>query len=501
MKKITQNGISFEYEYDSRGNIVSEKRGNLTTTYAYDALRQLIRVNDPHENATWVYNYDRGGNILSKVKYAYTTGTVGTALETIPYAYGDANWKDKLTTYNGTAITYDAIGNPLNDGSWTYEWAVGRQLKKMSRDGQSLTFKYDHNGMRIQKVLEHSWYPETTNYTYHGSMLTHMEVAYTDFDEVGHVDKLHFFYDVQSRPVKVRFNGTIYTYVHNLQGDIVGILDNNSNLVVEYKYDAWGKPLSTTGSLADTLGVRNPFRYRGYVYDEESGLYYLRSRYYTAHWNRFINSDEAFLAHNHFTYCANVPIHLKDEDGTLWQGAVHHLVQLDIQRRIPGMIREVSVIKATGGNGRIDLVLWQTGECWEIKPSHLYLAGCAQLTNYIRGEVTDKRWNRSRTPRRGGYLPQGTIITDEMIINYWYAGNGVILYDYIKYKKAIIPVPAYSPATEPVLEKEPVLLPNAVKPKYTIAEVPTCPFDFYAFEYDPGLLFAELFQVIIYGLA
>ena len=56
VKKITQNGISFEYEYDSRGNIVSEKRGNLTTTYAYDALGQLIRVNDPHENATWVYN-------------------------------------------------------------------------------------------------------------------------------------------------------------------------------------------------------------------------------------------------------------------------------------------------------------------------------------------------------------------------------------------------------------------------------------------------------------
>ena len=56
VKKITQNGISFEYEYDSRGNITSEKRGDLTTTYQYDALGQLIRVNDPHENATWVYN-------------------------------------------------------------------------------------------------------------------------------------------------------------------------------------------------------------------------------------------------------------------------------------------------------------------------------------------------------------------------------------------------------------------------------------------------------------
>ena len=297
------------------------KKTNLECT---NALGQLIRVNDPHENATWVYRCDRGGNFQSKAKYTYTTGTLGTALETIPYTYGDSNWKDKLTAYNGTAITYDAIGNPLNDGSWTYEWAVGRQLKKMSRDGQSLTFKYDHNGMRIQKTLEHSWYPETTNYTYHGKLLTHMEVTYTDFDEVEHTDKLHFFYDAQSRPAKVRFNGTIYTYVHNLQGDIVGILDNNGNLVVEYKYDAWGKPLSTTGSLADTLGVRNPFRYRGYVYDEESGLYYLRSRYYNPATGRFVNADDenvvvdienSILEENLFGYCLSNPTNYIDEDG------------------------------------------------------------------------------------------------------------------------------------------------------------------------------------------
>ena len=346
MKKITQNGISFEYEYDSRGNIVSEKRGNLTTTYAYDALGQLIRVNDPHENATWVYNYDRGGNITSKVKYAYTTGTLGTAVETIPYTYGDSNWKDKLTAYNGTAITYDAIGNPLNDGSWTYEWAAGRQLKKMSREGQSLTFKYDHNGMRIQKVLEHSWYPETTNYTYHGNLLTHMNVVYTDFDEIEHTDKLHFFYDARTCPAKVRFNGTVYTYVQNLQGDIVGILDNNGNLVVEYKYDAWGKPLSTTGSLAGTLGVRNPFRYRGYVFDEESEFYYLESRFYSSEKARFFNSDTHISINNNvidnnvFAYCDNSPVMLLDICGEDPWGAiipnwgfVHRAVQLDIVRK------------------------------------------------------------------------------------------------------------------------------------------------------------------------
>ena len=124
----------------------------------------------------------------------------------------------------------------------------------MSAEGTSVSFKYDHNGMRVQKVVQQFWHPETTNYIYHGKTLTHMTVDYTDFDEVAHQDEMHFFYDAQSRPVKVKFNGTMYTYLSNLQGDIVGILDNAGTLVVEYTYDAWGKPLSTTGALADTLG-------------------------------------------------------------------------------------------------------------------------------------------------------------------------------------------------------------------------------------------------------
>ena len=335
VKKITQNSISFEYEYDSRGNIVSEKRGGQTTTYAYDALGQLIRVNDPHENATWIYNYDRGGNITSKVRYAYTTGTVGTAVETIPYAYSDSNWKDKLTAYNGTAITYDAIGNPLNDGTWAYEWAAGRQLKKMTREGQSLSFKYDHNGMRIQKVLEHDWYPETTNYTYHGKLLTHMNVSYTDFDEVEHNDRLHFFYDGFSCPAKVEYNGIMYTYVQNLQGDIVAVVDNEGNKVVEYMYNSWGKLLGTVGSLANTLGKMNPIRYRGYIYDEESNRYYVQARYYNPEWNRMISADEqeTVLAsppeltdRNVYAYCDNDPVSRDDDGGKFWNIAIGALV-------------------------------------------------------------------------------------------------------------------------------------------------------------------------------
>ena len=69
---------------------------------------------------------------------------------------------------------------------------------------------------------------------------------------------LHFFYDAQNRPAIVVYNGTAYGYVHNLQGDIIAIVDSAGTKVVEYKYDAWGKPLSKTGSMASTLGKWNP---------------------------------------------------------------------------------------------------------------------------------------------------------------------------------------------------------------------------------------------------
>ena len=87
------------------------------------------------------------------------------------------------------------------------------------------------------------------------------------------------------------------TVTYCLQGDICQIIDANGAVVVEYTYDAWGKVLNVTGdeNLIDTLGEIQPFRYRGYVYDEETGLYYLRSRCYNSEWQRFINADSIIL--------------------------------------------------------------------------------------------------------------------------------------------------------------------------------------------------------------
>ena len=133
-------------------------------------------------------------------------------------------------------------------------------------------------------------------------------------------NELHFFYDAQNRPAVVVYNGTAYAYVKSLQGDIVAILDENGNAVVSYGYDAWGAPLWCTGELAETLGKVQPFRYRGYVFDEETGLYYLRSRYYNPRWGRFVNADVLIgagklLSHNLFAYCDNVPVSFSDKHG------------------------------------------------------------------------------------------------------------------------------------------------------------------------------------------
>lgn len=111
-----------------------------------------------------------------------------------------------------------------------------------------------------------------------GSMITYEESTgangcklYYAYNNGG---KLYgFYYDGAS-------NDGIYYYKRNLQGDIIGILNSAGTEVTTYLYDAWGKLVSTTGTLASTIGADNPFRYRGYYYDTETGLYYLNQRYY-----------------------------------------------------------------------------------------------------------------------------------------------------------------------------------------------------------------------------
>ena len=204
-------------------------------------------------------------------------GTLGTATATVNYTYSDSAWKDLLTGYNGQTITSDAIGNMLSDGTWTYTWEHGRELATMSNGTTTWTYTYNADGLRTSRSSGTTTY----SYIYNGSKLSQMTVG---------EDTLYFTYDA-SAPMSVTYNSTTYYYVTNLQGDVIAILNSEGTPVVTYTYDAWGNHLSTTGSMASTLGTINPLRYRGYVYDQETGLYYLQSRYYNPEMGRFINAD------------------------------------------------------------------------------------------------------------------------------------------------------------------------------------------------------------------
>lgn len=83
-----------------------------------------------------------------------------------------------------------------------------------------------------------------------------------------------------------------------MQNDVIALIDDAGETVVEYKYSSWGKILSITGRKASTIGKINPFRYRGYYYDEETGMYYLKNRYYDPEIRRFISADSYISGFN-----------------------------------------------------------------------------------------------------------------------------------------------------------------------------------------------------------
>ena len=306
---------SFGYTYDELGNIATYTENGVTYTYTYDELNQL--VSQTGGGKTYAYTYDLGGNIL--------TASDGTATHT--YTYGDADWADLLTAFDGQAIAYDASGNPLsyyNGARYTFTWTEGRNLATSSGNGHNISYTYDSDGLRLSRTVDGT---KTYSYVYIGDQLMEMTI-----DDNGTVRTLSFFYDNSSPyAVKVTSGGSssTYYYVLNLQGDVTAIVNGAGKTVVEYTYDPWGKLLSIDGEYKNGLGVRNPLRYRGYVYDTETGLYYLQSRYYDPTTCRFINADayastgQGVVGHNMFAYCGNNPVTGYDPTGYWnWRGVL-----------------------------------------------------------------------------------------------------------------------------------------------------------------------------------
>ena len=156
---------TYSYTYDNIGNILSITDGTYTATYAYDSLNQLVRANDARAGKTYTYSYSNG-NITEKKEYAYTTGELGEVLDTKSWSYGDTVWSDLLTDFNGTAITYDEVGNPLTIGSKELSW-LGRQLTQITDGEEKISYAYNGDGQRVSKTVNGT----TTEFIYNGDIL------------------------------------------------------------------------------------------------------------------------------------------------------------------------------------------------------------------------------------------------------------------------------------------------------------------------------------------
>ena len=304
--------LSSSYTYDNKGNVLTKSYGeNATVTntydgkdritstsfagktvnYTYDSKGQLLSANDD------TYTYDSRGNITSK--------TVGNTVTNFTYA--NTGWKDLLVSVDDTELEYDANGNVILYGDREFTWTYGRSLASVLDGMDEYTYTYDENGIRTSKTVD----GVTTYYNTKDGVI----LSQTDGENTW-----YFQYDTSGTPLGFVLNGTQYFYITNQMNDVLAITDTNGDIVGNYEYDAWGKVLTADTNLAK----QNPLRYRGYYYDNETGYYYLQSRYYDSNICRFINADEfeyakyqldKYSGSNIYAYCLNEPINNIDVDG------------------------------------------------------------------------------------------------------------------------------------------------------------------------------------------
>ena len=271
-----------KYSYDKAGNLVmiSESTGkyNKLVEYAYDSQNQLTseayyKSGEAEAYITYNYTYDTAGNLLT---VSQKEGDTTTLLQT--YTYGDAQWHDLLTAVNGQAIPYDASGNPLSYGGWSFGWQNGRQLKTASKtsDGktETLEYAYDADGIRTSKTYTVETFTQLPDYTVtfqaDGATVKTMTVedGYTLKDS-----------DYPAVPTKTGYTGEWVKYTTAV----------HSNVTVQAKYTAVVAKYTVTFK-ADNTVVKTMTVEDGYVLKDSDYPAVPSKTGYTGEWVKYTSA-------------------------------------------------------------------------------------------------------------------------------------------------------------------------------------------------------------------
>lgn len=278
------NDYSVDYTFDDYGNIKTKQNNGVTTTYTYDKNCRILTETTIGSDKTTnkIYTYDPNGNQIS-VTTEYYTSSDKPADKYQLVVTGQTSGSVAEVTYN----TYNLLD----------------QLIKVYNKDKVTKYTYDHEGLRIKKEFDN----EIIKYIYDGSNL----VA-----ELNNNDSVKATYLYGTSLILQKDNeGNKHYYFFNYHGDVVAITDNQGNVENRYEYNAYGEDYTFKN------GVRNPLKYFGQYFDEETGNYYLRARYYNPDVMRFITEDSYLgnntdpLSLNLYTYCHNNPLTFIDPSG------------------------------------------------------------------------------------------------------------------------------------------------------------------------------------------
>ena len=346
---VFDDGTAYRYTYDANDCLVKEVQttpdGVRTVTRAYDADSRETTV--ICGSAKIEKTFDKLGR-LSAIK---RNGGKHTTI----YEYMKA--PDGGETGRVACIRN---GNSDQTSSLSYSYNTLGNVSRISRGGKYAPSEYEYDAQgqlvmevdRTQSRIFRYWYNEGGNLTEvrsypvpesgepEGEGTVEKQFVYSNvwkdqltaggsvLSEKKNGIWQHYLYDGSGQLMAIRYKGADYYYIRDGLMTITGLVDANGAAVVNYRYDSWGRLLGITGSLAETLGKDNPYRFKGYYYDEETGMYYLKSRYYQPEICRFISADDISIMldnpmslwdKNLYVYGDNDPVNKKDDDGEIAQ--------------------------------------------------------------------------------------------------------------------------------------------------------------------------------------
>lgn len=241
------------------------------------------------------------------------------------YSPNSRNW---ITSIDGQSLTWDDDGNLTNDGTFNYTWDAQDRLTSASKENQDVKIDcvYDDQGRRLEKKV----------FDYAGHLDQHTYYIYDGWSVIEEIDG--FEWEVSAEHVNgraldehiaSRLGNQIVFFYQNSIGNVDLLTDANGNALQRYRYDIHGnvRVLDADGNeLGGANSAISPYLFTGRRYDRETGLYYFRTRYYSATMGRFISQDplDYIDGMNVYAYAGGNPANYTDPMGTSFWSSIRN---------------------------------------------------------------------------------------------------------------------------------------------------------------------------------